>query len=124
MHQTQPLIERHDMRVLEKENRFDLRALCHEHHVRLKLTSLAVGGASAPIVVYACPEPGCLVHYNSLQGYFILSGNGHGTATDPVPQIRCVHDKMPMYLAEVLPEKRSFRLWRCPQCNTVSAINS
>jgi hypothetical protein len=25
-----------------------------------------------------------------------------------------------MYLAEVLPEHRSFRLWKCPQCHNHS----
>jgi hypothetical protein len=124
MSQTQPLMESYRMRVIEKEKRLDLQALCHEHHVKLELRSLPGRDSSPSVVVYSCPEPACLVHYTSLQGYFILSVNGHGAATDPVPQVRCIHDRMPMYLAEVLPEKRSFRLWRCPKCNSVSAVNS
>jgi len=32
-----------------------------------------------------------------------------------LPKVRCFLDGMPMYLAEIHPEKRSFRLWTCPQ---------
>jgi hypothetical protein len=123
MNQTQPFTTRHPMRVLDKEKRLDLQALCHDHHVKLELISLPAADGGTPVVVYACPEPDCLVHYNSTSGYFILSKNGHGAATDPVPQVQCIQDKTPMYLAEILPEKRSFRLWKCPKCNSVSAIN-
>jgi hypothetical protein len=33
-----------------------------------------------------------------------------------VPKVACLLDKTPMYLAEINPKKRSFRLWMCPQC--------
>src|SRR5256884_4503772 len=33
-----------------------------------------------------------------------------------LPKVRCFLDGMPMYLAEIHPEKTSFRLWTCPQC--------
>ena len=111
------------MRVLEGEQRMELHVLCHEHHVKLDLMSLDIGGHNAPIVLYACPELNCGVRYNSSQGYFILSGNGHGLSTDSVPRIRCKHDDVPLYLSEVMPKKRSFRLWKCPQCGAVLAIN-
>src|SRR5882672_10484685 len=111
------------MRVLENESIIDLQVLCHDHHVKLTLTSLSVGDRGAPTIVYACPDPSCLVHYNSSKGYFILSGNGHGLVSDPLPAVRCKQDQMPMYLAEVLADKKNFRLWKCPKCKTVLAIN-
>src|SRR5882762_10358556 len=110
------------MRVLEREKRADLHALCHQHHVEMELVPVGLGKHSASTVVYACPKLTCQVHFSSSEGYFIRSGNGHGLVTDSVPLVRCEHDKIFMYLAEVLPEKRSFRLWKCPKCNTVSAI--
>jgi ribosomal protein L37AE/L43A len=33
-------------------------------------------------------------------------------------------DGMPMYLVEVLPERKSFRLWKCPKCAMNHAKNS
>jgi hypothetical protein len=112
------------MRVLESEKRKDLHALCHQHHVELELVTVGLGKHSASAVVYACPKPACQVHYSSLEGYFIHSENRHGLVTESVPLVQCEYDQAYMYLAEVLPEKRSFRLWKCPKCNTVSAINS
>jgi hypothetical protein len=111
------------MRVLERETRLDLQVLCHEHHVRLELRAHSVNDYTAATVVYSCRQPDCLVHYNSSQGYFILSGNGHGLLTEPVPHVKCKADEMPMYLAEVLPGKLSYRLWKCPKCKSVSAVN-
>ena len=35
-----------------------------------------------------------------------------------MPELVCSQDGLPMYLAEVLTTQRSFRLWRCPQCNS------
>ena len=101
----------------------DLQALCHEHHVKLEPTLLGLGDQDAPAVVLACRKPTCPVHYNSSQGYFVRSENGHATLTDFVAHVMCMNDGMPMYLAEVLPEKGSFRLWKCPVCNTVAAMN-
>jgi hypothetical protein len=66
---------------------------------------------------YACTDPDCLVYYNIYRGYFILSQDGSTNELDMVPSVRCVHDGTPMYLAEINPEKRGFRLWICPQCD-------
>jgi hypothetical protein len=112
------------MRVLEDEKRKDLNVLCHLHHEILKLAPVGFGDHSGTKVIYACPKPTCQVHYSSSQGYFLLSENGHGLVTDSVPHVRCEHDQIEMYLAEVIPEKRSFRLWKCPKCMTISAINA
>jgi len=34
------------------------------------------------------------------------------------PRVACPRDGQPMYLAETNPEKKAFRLWRCPQCHS------
>jgi hypothetical protein len=97
----------------------ELRSLCHEHHVEMRL-SLGLrknGGRAKPALAYACTEPGCLVHYNVSRGYFLLSENRGTNGLDMVPRVRCSQDGTPMYLAEIGQEKRGFRLWRCPKCD-------
>ena len=89
----------------------------------MELAPVGLGNQSAPPVVYACPKSTCQVHYSSSQGYFIPSENGHVLVTDSVPLVQCEYDHIYMYLAEVIPEKRSFRLWKCPKCNIISAVN-
>jgi hypothetical protein len=97
----------------------ELRALCHEHHVEMRLNqSLSNSeGNAIQTLAYACTDPHCLVHYNISRGYFTLSQNGNTNELDMVPRVRCPHDGTPMYLAEIDLEKRDFRLWRCPQCD-------
>jgi hypothetical protein len=111
------------MRAFEMESRLDLHVLCHEHHQRLGLETLPVEDHGVTLVVYACPNRGCRVHYNSSQGYFILSGNGHGVATGPISNVRCKDDGTPMFLAEIRPEKGSVYLWRCPKCNVIAMLD-
>jgi len=96
-----------------------LRALCYEHHVEMMLSQIPGKneGVDAQMLAYACTEPDCLVHYDSSSGYFIVSQNANTSEVDMVPGVRCAHDGMPMYLAEINPEKRGFRLWRCPRCD-------
>ena len=55
-----------------------LQPLCHEHHLEMRLTQVPLQTGSEPsqTLVYACPEPDCLVHYNSSGGYFALLHNG------------------------------------------------
>ena len=97
----------------------ELRALCHEHHVEMRLNQGLSNseGYATQTLAYACTNPHCLVHYNISRGYFTLSQNGNTAEPDMVPRVRCLHDGMPMYLAEINQEKRDFRLWRCPQCD-------
>jgi hypothetical protein len=97
-----------------------LQPLCHEHHLEMRLTQVPLQTGSEPSqsLVYACPEPDCLVHYNSSGGYFALLQNGNGIDRDMMPELVCSQDGLPMYLAAVLTTQRSFRLWRCPQCNS------
>jgi hypothetical protein len=86
-----------------------LQPLCYEHHVSMNPVKILIKGDRhlTPALAYACPEPGCLIHYNSPAGYFIA----------PMPDVTCPHHRVLMYLAEVKPQNRSFRLWRCPQCD-------
>jgi hypothetical protein len=100
-----------------------LQPLCYEHHLKMRLTQvpLQTGSEPAQTLVYACPEPDCFVHYNSSRGYFLVTDNGNGgngIDRDMVPEVWCSQDGLPMYLAEVLQTQRSFRLWRCPRCNS------
>jgi hypothetical protein len=97
-----------------------LRALCHEHHVEMRLNQSLLDSEkdSTQTLAYACTESDCLVRYNIFRGYFMLSRNGSGNHMDTVPEVRCPRDGAPMYLAETNPEKKAFRLWRCPQCHS------
>ncbi len=97
----------------------ELRAFCHEHHVKMRLNRSYVNsdGGATQTLAYACTEPDCLVHYNIYRGYFILSQSGNTNELDMVPSVRCLHDGTPMYGAEIDLEKRGFRLWICPQCD-------
>jgi len=92
--------------------------LCHEHllEMRLNPSFLNSEGDGTRAIAYTCMEPDCIVHYGTSRGYFILSQNGNMEGMDMVPKVRCFLDGAPMYLAEINPEKRSFRLWTCPQC--------
>ena len=97
----------------------ELRALCHEHHVKMRLNRSYVNsdGGATQTLAYACTEPDCLVHYNIFRGYFMLPQDGNMNQMDRVPRVRCPRDGAPMYLAETDLEKKEFRLWRCPQCD-------
>lgn len=105
--------------MLAEELGKDLRALCHEHHVEMTLHEPGgrTGTAGSQTRAYACPLPDCTVHYNSSNGYFLIA---HGGKIDleSVPRVKCSVDGRPMYLAETNPQKRSFRLWKCPQCGS------
>ena len=95
-----------------------LRALCHEHHIEMTVkesgkTQIAPGQTAT----YTCPRPDCVVHYNPSKGYFLVAGKGQ-IELDSTPRVKCSVDGRPMYLAETNPQKRSFRLWKCPQCGS------
>jgi hypothetical protein len=78
---------------------------------------VTLGDESAHAVFYACREPGCLIRYDG-SGYFIDSEDVKRLREEVRPGVTCPNDQRPMYLAEVMPERRSFRLWKCPVCNT------
>ena len=71
----------------------------------------------AETFLYACREAGCFIHYHSSQGYFIEPQNGDKSEPEIKPGVRCLKDGGVMYLAEVRPEKKSFRLWKCAECD-------
>lgn len=99
------------------EMKGEFRALCYEHHVLMRLSQIPRKGQSEPLrpLSYACPKSGCAVQYSGAAGYSTRSRNR--PARDVTPSVRCPHDGLPMYLAGVHhPEKKSFRLWKCPQC--------
>jgi len=97
----------------------EVRPFCYEHHLEMRLTQglSDTKDATAQTRSYACTEPDCLVQYNAVRGYFILSQEGTARGLDMVPNVRCLHDGTPMYLAEIDPNKASFRLWICPHCD-------
>jgi hypothetical protein len=97
-----------------RETRTDLHPLCYEHHLEMNLVHIPpkrnISGFD-----YACPKPDCLIHYNGPVGYFVVSST---------PRTRCPHHGLPMYLAEVQPRKRSFRLWRCPRLGCEASLTN
>ncbi len=95
----------------------NLRPLCYEHHIAMKPSHLpASKDKPTHIHSYVCPKRGCSVGYNSRQGYFKIIAGRECTERNMTPCVTCPGDGRLMYLAQVKPENRSFRLWRCPQC--------
>ena len=93
--------------------RKDLHVLCYQHHTEM-LVKLLSNAAERPL--YACREPSCLVRYNSSDGYFFDTRDAKAFEEERTPGVICPNDRQPMYLAEVMPERSSFRLWKCPEC--------
>jgi hypothetical protein len=79
---------------------------------------LEFGSEPLEALLYACREASCLIRYDSAHGYFIDTIDAKTIEHEMVARLSCPGDEHPMYLAEVRPERRSFRLWKCPECNT------
>jgi hypothetical protein len=96
-----------------------LQPRCYEHHVEMSMVEAFAEsmGPQAHASAYACPQPDCGVHYAPQNGYFVLPKNGR-SELDMTPRVTCPRDGQPMYLAETNPEKKAFRLWRCPKCHS------
>ncbi len=94
----------------------DLHVLCYEHHTEMLLECRS---EPPDTFLYACREPGCFVHYYRSQGYFIEPQNGDRSELEIKPSVRCPKDGRLMYLAEVQRERKSFRLWKCPECSAI-----
>lgn len=92
----------------------DLQVLCYQHHKEMAPKQLAETGEQPRL--YTCREDGCLVCYDATGGYFLETEDPKILEQEIRPRIRCPKDGCFMYLAEVRPEQRSFRLWRCPEC--------
>jgi len=97
----------------------DLHVLCYQHHTEMLLRLLS---EPADGLVYACQESGCLVRYDSSHGYFLDTKDAKAIEQETTPHVICSNDGHLMYLAEVMPERRSFRRWKCPECE-LSKIN-
>ncbi len=96
--------------------RKDLHVLCYEHHTEMLLECRS---EPTETFLYACREPGCFIHYYSSQGYFIEPTNGDRSEPEIKPGVHCPKDGRVMYLAEVRPDRKSFRLWKCPECDAI-----
>lgn len=92
----------------------DLHVLCYQHHKEM-VPKLRAETSEQPL--YACQEADCLVCYDATVGYFLDTGDLKILEQEIRPRIRCSRDGRFMYLGEVRPEQRSFRLWRCPECD-------
>lgn len=103
------------------QKRGEIHPLCHEHHVEMRLCRvlLKTGRKAVQTRAYVCPVLSCLVRYDTSLGYFISTQKGNGIERDIMPRVACSQDGVRMYLAEIDLEKRSFRLWRCPQCHGI-----
>lgn len=102
----------------------DLNVLCYEHHTQMRLSRilLKIEKKSWQTAAYVCEKSGCVVRYNSSRGYFITTQDGSQMKGETMPRVSCPQDRQLMYLAEIRPQQRNYRLWRCPQCN-VSRTN-
>jgi hypothetical protein len=92
----------------------DLHILCYQHHTEMLVTPPSQLGKGP---LYACREPSCLIRYDTSAGYIIATDDAKTIEEERMPRVSCPKDAQLMYLAEVTPEKRNFRLWKCPQCD-------
>ena len=99
---------------LGTSTRKEFDVLCYQHHTEMLLRLLS---EPAEGLVYSCEEPGCLVRYDSAHGYFLDTEDAKTIEQETPPHVSCSNDGQLMYLAEVDPERRSFRLWKCPECS-------
>jgi hypothetical protein len=93
--------------------RKDLHLLCYQHHQKMlpRLRS-----ESKEPLLYICRKADCLIRYDSSTGYFIDTPDKKALQQEILPRVSCPSDERPMYLAKAQGERRSFRLWKCPEC--------
>jgi hypothetical protein len=101
-----------------KKTKRDLRPLCYKHHVEMKPIQLekSTNPFTTYSLAFACPLSGCFICYACRTGYFGVEDGDQGKRAE-APQVSCPQDGQPMYLAEVHPQNRSLRLWRCGKAN-------
>src|ERR1700739_1432753 len=68
-------------------------------------------------LVYVCHELSCPIRYSGSGGYFIDSGDKEAIDREIRPRVLCAWYGHPIYLGKVQAEIRSFRLWKCPECD-------
>jgi len=66
---------------------------------------------------YACPLSDCVIFFAENTGYFSVEGDEQQSRQTGVLRVTCPQDGLPMYLAEVHPQKKNLRLWRCGKSN-------
>ena len=59
---------------------------------------------------------GCYVKYDSQKGYSETPQRGQYSEGNVIPHVSCRRDGRSMYPSQVKPEKKSYRLWKCPRC--------
>lgn len=101
-----------------------LQPLCYEHHTEMRLVHRVSGNGTGTEPVqelkYACQQSDCPVRFTSTEGYFVAPHETAQVEEEIVPRVQCPQDGAPMYLGEVRPQERSFRLWKCPLCTATS----
>lgn len=99
-----------------------LQPLCYEHHTGMRLVPIVAGNGGNPAQEpkYACQESDCLVRFTTTEGYFVAPHETGQVEDEILPRVRCQHDGAPMYVGEVRPKERSFRLSRCPLFSATS----
>lgn len=111
--------------MLSNQQVNNLQPLCYEHHTEMRPVPVVSGNGANPAqeTKYACQESDCPVCFTSAEGYFVATHETAQIEKEILPWVRCPHDEVPMYLGEVRPQERSFRLWKCPLCGATSTSN-
>jgi len=87
--------------------RKQFHALCHEHHIEMRLTEVLITAESPPTQTpaYACPGPDCAVRYTQFKRILhcrqARTGRTGYSASRHMPR-----DGQRMYLSEINPERR------------------
>jgi len=97
----------------------DINVLCYEHHIGMTLSQilLKIGRKPRRAAAYVCEEPGCSLRYTSSRGYFVTTRDGSRIEREIMPRVSCPRDAHLMYLAEIRPTQKNYRLWKCPECD-------
>jgi len=98
---------------------WNIRPLCYEHYVAMKPVQLEKNtyAFTTHSFAYACPLSGCVIFFAENTGYFSVEGDEQQSRQTGVLRVTCPQDGLPMYLAEVHPQKKNLRLWRCGKSN-------
>ena len=97
----------------------EFHPFCYEHHTQMTPcagSNSKAGTEPVEAVTYVCSDLNCRGNYDPSRGYFFAGNEGDRTEQTTTPDVRCPNDGTPMYLAELHPEHKSYRLWKCPQC--------
>src|SRR5438552_16692032 len=85
----------------------EFRPLCFEHHAEMKL------GLDGRSRLFFCDIPGCTISYTTSRGY-LFSLSAIQSEVQALPNVTCVLDGNPMYLAEVNRRIRAFVCGNAP----------